>query len=407
MGALARLYGGIEERLTAAEDLRSNGAGAHAMWRFVEDSGGDAAQLGPPPAGVHPDVVGGAGRGDDRLGRSRSSPAPRSSATGAITLGTGFLLFQYVLVIGRPLEDLVHQLETVQKANGAMVRVVDLLAVEPTVVDARHRRRRRRAPSAVDVSRRVVRLRRARTSRSCCRALDLDIAAGPLGRRRRAHRQRQDDVLAAAAAPGRADARARLSLGGVPIADIPLAELRRRVALVPQEVELFEGTIRDNVTLFDDAPTDAEVSRRAARGPGSAPLADGRHPPQPRRRRGRVVGRRVTAAGAGAGVAAPARPRRARRGDGAHRPDHRAAARGCGRPADRGADDVHHRPQAVDAADGRRGRSCSTTAGSSSTTTARCSPAPTRAAGATCSSWRWRSTSTWSRRWRGAAGDCA
>jgi len=45
----------------------------------------------------------------------------------------------------------------------------------------------------------------------------------------------------------------------VPIADIPLAELRRRVALVPQEVELFEGTVRDNVTLFDPLPTDIEV----------------------------------------------------------------------------------------------------------------------------------------------------
>src|SRR5690606_23705080 len=40
LGALARLYGGIEERLTAAEDLRSNGAGSHAMWRFVEESAG-------------------------------------------------------------------------------------------------------------------------------------------------------------------------------------------------------------------------------------------------------------------------------------------------------------------------------------------------------------------------------
>ena len=38
-----------------------------------------------------------------------------------------------------------------------------------------------------------------------------------------------------------------------------MAELRRRVALVPQEVELFEGTIRDNVTLFDDEPTDEAV----------------------------------------------------------------------------------------------------------------------------------------------------
>jgi ABC-type multidrug transport system fused ATPase/permease subunit len=52
-----------------------------------------------------------------------------------------------------------------------------------------------------------------------------------------------------------------LRLNGVPIADIPFAELRRRVAMIPQEVELFSGTLRDNVTLFDAAPTDAEVER--------------------------------------------------------------------------------------------------------------------------------------------------
>ena len=42
---------------------------------------------------------------------------------------------------------------------------------------------------------------------------------------------------------------------------------------MPQEVELFEGTIRDNVTLFDDEPTDDAVDRRADAGPGSASLA--------------------------------------------------------------------------------------------------------------------------------------
>ena len=50
-----------------------------------------------------------------------------------------------------------------------------------------------------------------------------------------------------------------LQLGGVDVADIPLRELRRRVALVPQEVELFEGTVRDNVTLFDPEPSDEAV----------------------------------------------------------------------------------------------------------------------------------------------------
>ena len=109
-----------------------------------------------------------------------------------------------------------------------------------------------------------------------------------------------------------------LALGGVPIADIPLAELRRRVALVPQEVELFAGTVRDNVTLFDPAPTDAAVIDALDR-VGLAPARRRRHPPPARRRRRRAVGRRGPAAGAGPGVAAPTRPRRARRGDGAHR----------------------------------------------------------------------------------------
>ena len=58
--------------------------------------------------------------------------------SGVISLGTAFLLFQYVLLVSRPLEELVHELETVQKANGAMVRVIELLDVEPTIVDRRH-----------------------------------------------------------------------------------------------------------------------------------------------------------------------------------------------------------------------------------------------------------------------------
>ncbi len=65
-----------------------------------------------------------------------------------------------------------------------------------------------------------------------------------------------------------------IELGGVPIDQIPLAELRHRVAMVPQEVELFGGSIRDNVTLFDPSPTDAHVIA-ALRAVGLDALADG------------------------------------------------------------------------------------------------------------------------------------
>ena len=131
----AQLYGGIEERLTAAEDLRANGAGAHAMWRFVEESA-DAMNSSVRRESAFLRLWW-AVQGSVAVGSAVSLVAGAVLVSnGAITLGTAFLMFQYVLLLERPLEDVVQQLETVQKANGAMVRVIDLLAVQPTIVDS-------------------------------------------------------------------------------------------------------------------------------------------------------------------------------------------------------------------------------------------------------------------------------
>jgi ABC-type multidrug transport system fused ATPase/permease subunit len=43
------------------------------------------------------------------------------------------------------------------------------------------------------------------------------------------------------------------------VRDTRLAELRSRVALVTQDVQLFTGTLRDNVTVFDPDVDDANV----------------------------------------------------------------------------------------------------------------------------------------------------
>jgi ABC-type multidrug transport system fused ATPase/permease subunit len=270
MGALARLYGGIEERLTAAEDLRANGAGAHAMWRFVEDSGGMLhSSVRRQRAFIR---MWWAVQGAVTLGSIVALVASAALvANGAITLGTGFLLFQYVLLIARPLEELVHQLEVVQKANGAMVRVVDLLAVEPTIVD---RGTVSPPPGALGVSCRGVSFAYGDRADEQAILHDLDLAVAP-GRsvgvvgRTGSGKTTFSRLLLRLVEP----TAGTIALGGVPIADIPIGELRRRVALVPQEVELFEGTIRDNVTLFDDAPTDADVED-ALRRAGLSALAD-------------------------------------------------------------------------------------------------------------------------------------
>ena len=268
LGAYARLYGGIEERLNASEDLRANGAGSHAMWRFVEDSAGaldrsvrrESAFLGMW-WGVQGAVVGG-------VVISIVAGAVLVE-NGSITVGTAFLLFQYVLLIQRPLEEVVHELETVQKATGAMRRVLALMQVEPTVLD---HGRSSPAPGPLAVELSSVSFDYGDDD-PVLHDVDLLIGAGRsvgvVGRTGSGKTTFSRLVLRLVEATS-----GSVTIGGVPVADVPMSELRSRVALVPQEVELVNGTIRDNVTLFDPAPSDEAVAE-ALRSVGLGALADG------------------------------------------------------------------------------------------------------------------------------------
>ncbi len=268
MGSYARLYGGIEERLTASEDLRANGAGTHAMWRFVEESA-DAMQSSVRRESAFLRMwwaVQGAVAAGSVLALVTSTLLV---AGNVISVGTAFLLFQYVLLLSRPLEDVVDQLETVQKANGAMVRVIDLLAVEATIIDSGTRVPE---PGALSIAFAGVSFDYG-DDEPVLRDVDLAIGAGRsvgvVGRTGSGKTTLSRLLLRLVEAT-----KGTVSLGGVPIADIPLDEVRRRVALIPQEVELLTGTIRDNVTLFDPQPSDDAVGD-ALRLAGLGALVDG------------------------------------------------------------------------------------------------------------------------------------
>lgn len=258
MSALGRVYGGIEERLTAGEDLRSNGAGAHALARFVDDAADYMRQsLRRAVAFMHmwwtveAAIIGGLAAaiagGAWLVGR------------GSISVGTAFLLFQYVQLISRPLDEMVQELQTVQRANGAMIRVAELMDVRPTIFD-----RGRTSPpaGALSVECRGVTFDYGDGDGSAAAPVVHDVTVsvaagrtvGIVGRTGSGKTTFTRLVLRLVDATG-----GEVRLGGVPVAEIPLDELRRRVALVPQEVELLGGTVRDNVTLYDAEPTDADV----------------------------------------------------------------------------------------------------------------------------------------------------
>jgi ABC-type multidrug transport system fused ATPase/permease subunit len=55
-----------------------------------------------------------------------------------------------------------------------------------------------------------------------------------------------------------------IRIGGVDLRDVPTAALRRRLAVVPQEGFLFDGTIRDNLRYALPDSDDVEIERRAS-----------------------------------------------------------------------------------------------------------------------------------------------
>ncbi|MFI5532986.1 ABC transporter ATP-binding protein [Kitasatospora sp. NPDC051853] len=50
-----------------------------------------------------------------------------------------------------------------------------------------------------------------------------------------------------------------VSFGGTDLREVPEAELRRRVVLVPQEVRMVTGTVAENLALVQGAPTRAQI----------------------------------------------------------------------------------------------------------------------------------------------------
>src|ERR671938_678619 len=53
-------------------------------------------------------------------------------------------------------------------------------------------------------------------------------------------------------------------LGGVDIRDLAFADLRGRVGMVTQDVQLFQASIRDNLAMFDRTIDGARIERALA-----------------------------------------------------------------------------------------------------------------------------------------------
>jgi ATP-binding cassette subfamily B protein len=172
---------------------------------------------------------------------------------GAITLGSVYVVFRYTGMLHQPLQRLVRQMNDLQQATGAIVRVGELLVTQTRITDGDGASLPRGALSVEldDVS---FAYATEPVLRGVSCRLEPGEVLGVLGRTG-SGKTTISRLLFRLYDPSEGAVR----LGGTDIRCLRLALLHTRVGLVTQDIQLFSGSLRDNVAMFDRGVTDVRL----------------------------------------------------------------------------------------------------------------------------------------------------
>ncbi|MBA3946236.1 MAG: ABC transporter ATP-binding protein [Herpetosiphonaceae bacterium] len=249
----AELFGFLEERLAGTEDIRASGAVAYTMHRLYELMRirlraerkafliGSFIWLTPVLFAALTIAI-------------TFVVSARLFHQSVISLGTAYVIFFYAQIMLRPIRIITRQMEDLQKATAGMLRIQELYQFKATIIDGHGDS----LPSG---------------------PLELAFEQVAFGY------EVDDHVLHAisfAILPGRTlgilgrtgsgkttltrllfrlydPTAGTICLGGTDIRTVPVADLRRRIGMVTQDVHLFQASLRDNLTFFDDTLPDARI----------------------------------------------------------------------------------------------------------------------------------------------------
>ncbi|WP_370325427.1 ABC transporter ATP-binding protein [Euzebya sp.] len=248
----AEMYGDLEERLGGLEDLRANGAAGYVVHRLHDASArwwraARRASL----------------RGDGAYALAAATFTLGSVATlglavglhlaGSLSIGAVLALFRFSQMVRQPLEAVAEQITELQRAIAGTRRAARLLATTPALADG--------PGAAFPAGALEVRFDDVafaypdEPDEPVLTDIDLCLAPGrTLGLVGRTGSGKTTigrlavrfwDVTGGA-----------VRLGGVDVRDATQAELRRRVGVVTQEVQILRATLRDNLTLLGTVPAD-------------------------------------------------------------------------------------------------------------------------------------------------------
>lgn len=248
----ARMFGFIEERLAGIDDVRANGAGEYTMARFLlvmRDVFYRGRRAWMKRSSVWLLSYGMFTVGDVLV----LGMAIYAFHTGAITLGTAYLFFQYMLMLEAPIEQITQQMQELQKAGAGIGRIDELFATSSRISDT-GTRQLPGGPLSIafeDVS-------FAYDDKPILAEVDFQLEAGMvLGLLGRTGSGKTTMTRLLSRLYDATQGTVRL--GGVDVREVSLGELNRRVGVVTQEVQLFHATVRDNLTFFDRSVPDERI----------------------------------------------------------------------------------------------------------------------------------------------------
>ena len=250
--ASTETFGFIEERLSGREEIWANGAKPYVDRRFRELM--RTWFRADIRAGLMTAIM------FDINGFMFRVGSAVSLAVGAYlflndlaTIGTVYLIFHYTSLIGTPVQSMTRQLNTLQRATASLVRIFELFQNRRTVLDG---------DGPLAVAEPSLRLEEVSfgygEGEPVLKDVTFDLRPGRvLGvvGRTGSGKTTLARLLVRLYDPDEG----RILLGGEDIRGCGVADLRDSIAMVAQDVRIFHGTIRDNLTLYDRSVDDEHL----------------------------------------------------------------------------------------------------------------------------------------------------
>ncbi len=249
----SKLFGFLEERFTGIPDLRSNGGIGYSMHRFYDENRdvyGRAVK-----AQVMGEVLQTISGVMFTLGFALSmGMCAYLFQKGDFTLGTVYLVIHYTNMLRGPLIMISRQINDLQRATAGITRIEELYRINSVIDDGTETLEN---SDTVGIEFDNVSFRYTDDEyvlRDISFNLQPGKSLGLLGRTGSGKTTitrllfRLYDVNLGT-----------ISMGGKDIGKITLDDLRNRIGLVTQDVQLFNASVRDNITLFNTEISDKEV----------------------------------------------------------------------------------------------------------------------------------------------------